>query len=534
MDIKGLMRAMFATVVILRVGSLAASPVAADGPPWASARFQEADRRTRLVAALPAIESAIRRRMANEGTPGLAYGVIIDGEPVAFGGLGVRDVASKAPLDADTILPIASLTKSFVALAALQLRDAGQLRLDDPVTRYLPALGRWLGTTQDAGPVTVRHLLNGMSGLPEDGMWNELPLAGLPQATFTSWLKDGLPLSQAPGAGFQYSNYAFALLGRVIERTSGRSYEDHIRLEILAPLSLTSTWWTAKEVPASRVSTGYRKVEGGVESEAPFDFPGPFGATGGLFSSARDVARWIGMFLQAYPPRDGAEAAPAARSTIREMQSGGAPPQLIVVQPPNGAAVQRAIAYGNGLFAVHDCQWGREVYHPGEFAGFTSHMRWLPDRGVGVFVIANLAQASASAYTREAVELLHATGALQPRVQQPGKSLLSLAEQVTALANRWDDAQASAIGTESLWQQAPLATRRQQWTDLHAKVGACRVESLRATTAMKGDLLLACQRGALEIHLALAPTPVPRLQVWEVKERSVEKQESVYRPTCAP
>src|ERR1044071_5118158 len=86
----------------------------------------------------PAIEPLFRRRMEERHIPGVAYGVVVDGELIFTHSLGVRNVATGAPVDADTVFRIASMTKSFTALAILQLRDAGKLRLDEPVATYVP------------------------------------------------------------------------------------------------------------------------------------------------------------------------------------------------------------------------------------------------------------------------------------------------------------------------------------------------------------------------------------------------------------
>ncbi|MBK8048874.1 MAG: beta-lactamase family protein [Anaerolineales bacterium] len=103
-------------------------------------QYIENDRIDRFLRVVPELDPIFRRYMASDHCPGIAYGVVVDGELVYTQGLGVRDVASQAPDDADTVFRIASMTKSFVALAILQLRDQGKLRLDDPVVLYCPEL----------------------------------------------------------------------------------------------------------------------------------------------------------------------------------------------------------------------------------------------------------------------------------------------------------------------------------------------------------------------------------------------------------
>ena len=102
------------------------------------AGYPDADRVERLTAAGPRVEAVLRERIRADGVPGAAWGLVVDGALVASGGLGVRDAATAAGVDADTVFRIASMTKSFVAAAVVHLRDAGRLRLDDPVTALVP------------------------------------------------------------------------------------------------------------------------------------------------------------------------------------------------------------------------------------------------------------------------------------------------------------------------------------------------------------------------------------------------------------
>ena len=109
--------------------------------------------------------------------PGYAYGVIIDGRLAREGFGGVRDLASNTPVDADTVFRIASMTKSFTAIAVLRLRDDGKLSLDDPAERYIPELASLRYPTADSPKITIRHLLNHAEGFPEDNPWGDQQLA---------------------------------------------------------------------------------------------------------------------------------------------------------------------------------------------------------------------------------------------------------------------------------------------------------------------------------------------------------------------
>ena len=169
-----------AGLVLAALGGGAMPAAAAEQVP--PAQFADPQRRPKLLQALPQIEALMARSLQDVPLPGLGYAVIIDGDVVLDGGLGQRDAATPSPVDADSVFRIASMSKSFTALAVLKLRDAGRLRLDDPVAQHVPELRNWPLATADAAPVTVRQLLAHAGGLPEDNPQGDRQLALSPQA----------------------------------------------------------------------------------------------------------------------------------------------------------------------------------------------------------------------------------------------------------------------------------------------------------------------------------------------------------------
>src|SRR5581483_5405684 len=101
--------------------------------------------------------------------PGVAVGVVIDGELAYAKGFGVTDQAKKTPIDADSVFGLASITKPFTALTVLALRDEGRVSLDDPLVKWVPEASGIVYPTRDAPPITIRHLLQHTAGLPGDG-----------------------------------------------------------------------------------------------------------------------------------------------------------------------------------------------------------------------------------------------------------------------------------------------------------------------------------------------------------------------------
>src|SRR5262245_28923426 len=140
-------------------------------------RFADPDRRAKLANGFADVDAAMREFVARAHVPGAAWGIVIDGDLAHTGAAGVRDVASKSPVDEYTVFRIASMTKSFTAMSILKLRDEGKLSLDDPAERYVPELRDLRYPTGDSPKVTIRHLLSHSEGFPEDNPWGDRQLA---------------------------------------------------------------------------------------------------------------------------------------------------------------------------------------------------------------------------------------------------------------------------------------------------------------------------------------------------------------------
>jgi CubicO group peptidase (beta-lactamase class C family) len=157
-------------VELLTLGTFFVACAAADtdSPPgdYAPARFTEPDRVTRLRTAFPAIDSLFSAFARSNRVPGIAYGVLIDGQLVHTGTAGLREIATNSPVDSASVFRIASMTKSFTALSILRLRDEGKLALDDPAERYVPELAELIYPTTDSPRLTIRHLLSPRPAFP--------------------------------------------------------------------------------------------------------------------------------------------------------------------------------------------------------------------------------------------------------------------------------------------------------------------------------------------------------------------------------
>lgn len=490
------------------------------------------------------VEHHVDRHRAGGFEPGFAYGVVRHGELVLAGGRGERRLGSDVP-DADTVFRIASMTKSFTAATVLVLRDEGLLRLDDEVVRYVPEVATLRPPTDDAPPLTVRSLLTMTAGFPTDDPWGDRQ-QDLPDDAFTRLLADGLSFAWTPGTAFEYSNLSYALLGRVIAAAAGEPYPDVVTGRLLAPLGLTSTGFAADGVPAERLAQGYRRAPAAPGDDVagwqdvPFAGYGSFAPMGGLFSSVRDLARWVGGLAGAFPPRDGdGEVHPLRRSSRRELQlpHHGLPPLVTwrsIAEPPT----VRGSAYGFGLVVERDRLLGTIVSHSGGYPGFGSHMRWHPGSGLGFVALGNATYTPMARLGAQLVDALltqvlvgEDDGEKAPLVRHVpcGRSgaspspatgsLVGAAESARAdverLLRAWDDDLAARLFAMNVDLDEPLAVRRATIERIAAWLGplepdtgtdAVSVSPAHCAWWMRGP------GGRVRVEIRLSPEQPPRVQ----------------------
>ena len=504
----------------LLAAAVPARPLPAQAPdgaaPLAPARFTDPDRGAKLSSAFDDIDRAFRAFAEREHIPGAAWGIVIDGRLAHVGVTGYRDVAARAPVDSHTVFRIASMTKSFTAMAILKLRDEGKLSLDDPAERYVPELKSLAYPTSDAPRITIRHLLSHAEGFPEDNPWGDQQLA-VSDDEMSRMMRRGIPFSNVPGVAYEYSNYGFAILGRIVARVSGVPYEQYVAASILRPLGMTSTTLSPAAVPPSRLAQGYRWEDERWKLEPQLP-NGAFGPMGGMLTSVKDLGAYVAAFLAAWPPRDGAETGPVRRASLREMQQVARPRQASVTRTASGAPQLSSGGYGFGLGISGDCTFAHIVAHSGGLPGFGTIMRWLPEYGVGVIAFGNRTYAGMGAPASEALAMLAKTGALQPREPQPSPVLAERRAQVSRLVARWDDALADSVAAVNLFLDRSRDRRRAEIARLRDSVGACRAAAGFdvVENALRGQWTMPCERGALRVSITLAPTMPPLVQHLDV------------------
>jgi serine-type D-Ala-D-Ala carboxypeptidase/endopeptidase len=444
--------------------------------------------------------------------PGMVYGIVIDGRLVHVKGLGVQDIDSKRLVTPETLFRIASMTKSFTALSILKLRDEGKLSLDAPVDTYVPQLRDWRYPTEDSPEIRVRDLLTHTAGFVTDDPWGDRQTP-LPEEDFTRMLQEGVPFTRAPGTAMEYSNFGYALLGRIVANVSQQPYKDFVQSTLLGPLGMTSTGYDVTAAPAERRALGYRWEDGAWRLE-PTMAHGAFGAMGGLQTSANDYAKYVAFLLSAWPARDGADTGPVRRGSVRELAQGS---NFASVRERPGASgaggCRMAGAYGMGMNVAVDCDLGLTLSHGGGYPGYGSHVLILPDFGVGIFALANRTYAGPRPPVWDAAVALLRAGRLTKR---PDPVDRALATAYRAAGTMYTSGSVTSAG-DILAMNFLMDRSAEHWARdlaaLKAQAGGCETTSeIAATGALSGTFTWRCERGRVTGWLLLAPTRPPRIQ----------------------
>jgi CubicO group peptidase (beta-lactamase class C family) len=313
----------------------------------------------------PGILRLYHQRLADAGIVGSGFAFVRDGHVVRTAFEGYQDLATRRPVDADTIFHWASITKTLTGVAIMQLRDRGLLSLDDPAVKYVPELRQVHNPYGDISQVTIRQLMSHSAGF-RAGTW---PWGGdQPWHPFepTRWdqIVAMFPYTEIlfkPGTKYSYSNPGVIFLGRIIELFSGDDYEVYIAKNIFMPLGMTNSFFDrAPYHLLGHRSHSYSRSDEGLD-ERRFDFDtGITVSNGGLNSPLPDMARWLTFLI------DGNDSI-LKRSSLLEMSV----PQIRAADGEGGSGddVQA------GLSCFIERHLGVElVGHSGDQNGFISHL----------------------------------------------------------------------------------------------------------------------------------------------------------------
>lgn len=456
-------------------------------------------------------------------SPGLAYGLVAADGLRHADGFGRANDAGDVP-DQDTVFPIASMSKSFTAAAALLARDRGQLVLEAPITDLVPeyvAAGRGeAGTREDCEPPTVRMLLSMAGGLTEDNGWVDPQLA-MTEDHLLDLVSRGLRYSHLPGSVYEYSNVGYALAGVAIERATGESFSDFITREFLTPLGMTAT--TVGPHPSTSVrASGYALDENDHWVGYPPVPSTVFAPVGGLESSVADLARWISWLGAAFRPEDpDPHGGLLSRASRREMQ------RVMIMDPPSlaldaeGGWRHSTGGYGLGLRVEHHLHRGVIISHGGGLPGYRLFMCWHPLSGNGVVVLSNSHRGSAGLLAQDGLHRALQADRAPADVVRLWPETVAARRAAESLVRGWDDAVADDLFAENVDFDRPLAERRAEIEELVAQVGPLLPERparevVSAATAADVTWSIPGERGELICMVHLNAMNPPRVQEFVV------------------
>jgi CubicO group peptidase (beta-lactamase class C family) len=328
-------------------------------------------------AALARMDRVIRDGMERSGMPGFAVAVVSGDEVVHARGFG--DAGEDRRVTTETPFVLGSTSKSFTALAAMQLVDAGRLNLDAPAREYVPELQ--LADERAADRITVRHVLQQTTGLPATAGGPIVRSAADGTALQALGELHDATLATPPGAAFAYANANYILAGLIIERASGERYPQYIQRHILTPLGMRDSYVASDAAQRGGLATGHRYWFGLSTAHGP-TFRAGIQSAGYLMSSAQDMGRYLAMYLNRGVTADGERI--VSQRGLETMLAPGRPGKL-------GAWSDHADArYAMGWYVGGP--WSEPaLLHPGRAPDSSAMIVMFPRRALAVVTLTNAA-----------------------------------------------------------------------------------------------------------------------------------------------
>jgi len=470
-----------------------------------------------ISSAIPAIDSIYKTYAAAHHIPGLVYGIVADGRLIHTGAFGYANIAQKIPATAQSVYRIASMTKSFTAMAILSLRDAGKLDLDDAVSKYIPEMAQIHPLTDDSPPITIRQLLSHSAGFPEDNPWGDRQLQRTDQELI-DFIKKGVSLSNTPGLAYEYSNLGFALLGHIVSKVSGEPFEKYITRTILQPLGMNQTYWEYTDVTPKELTHGYRWLNNDWKEEEMLH-SGAYGAMGGMLTSIEDFSRYMLFHLAAWPPRNGEDNGPIRRSSVREMQLPGKFSGFNTqARNSSGILCPRISAYNFGLGWNKDCTGKEWIGHSGGLPGFGSNWAIIPDYDIGIVSFCNATYEGTSALNYRILDTLINLAGLKPRQLPASDILKKRQQQLMALLPDWKDAPATGIFSINFFDDYLIDSLRKEARELFAAAGRIiHVEEIKPDNQLRGTFRIIGEKKDIEVRFTLSPENPALIQAYSIR-----------------
>lgn len=473
--------------------------------------FADTARMQRIIEILPVVEQIFKEYAINESLPGLAYGIVVDDSLVLSGGTGIINISGLQPVTSKSLFRIASMTKSFIAIAILKLRDEGKLLLSDPAARYIPELNNLTYLTEDAAPVKIEDLLTMTAGFPEDNPWGDRQLDDTNEELL-DLISQGISFSTIPGYQYEYSNLGYAMLGSIISVASGIPFQEYITKSILDPLGMTNTCWEYSDIPDNLLALGYRSKNNQWEKE-PLLHDGAFGAIGGLITSIDDFSKYVSFHLSAWPPHNGPETGPVKRSSLREMQKIRIPklyPDATLLDGNPGSSIK---GYGYGLRINKFSDGITAIGHSGGLPGFGSDYVFLPEFGIGIMSFCNLTYSAPWPANEQVIKVLFEKGRISARNLPASNILVERKEQVMQLINTWDSGLEEKILAENFYMDKSRETRIEEVNKILTRVGEITsIGQFVAQNQLRGTFIMFGENGKVKVFFSLTPENIPKVQ----------------------
>ncbi len=505
------MRHPFAFIAIISflTASLAASP--------ALARLSAEEK-----AALARLDALFADAQLDINAPSLVYGVVADGGLVHVKTYGVRNVETGAPTTAKTHYRIASMTKMMTSLLVLDLAAEGKILLDAPAETYVPALADLDYPTSDSRKITVRDLLHHTAGFVTDNPWADRQMARSAEE-FDAFLAEAAPLSHAPGEKYEYSNFGYAIAGRILENVSEQSFAQLLQERLLDPLGMDDTTLDLTAIPESERAGAYHWLNNEYVEEPPL-YSGAFDPIGGIWTTAEDYGKFVSWFLSAWPARDGEDKGPMPRALVRSVLDGVFLHGPSLPSGLNGAdECIMSSAYSMGLRMTIHCDAGLILTHSGGFPGYGSYVMMMPERGVGIFVFANRTYAPTSGPGTDG-GLMLARSALASRPPAPTLNAgVPAAYDGVAKAYDAGDIESGGLSfADNFFPDRSVERWNAQLADMKAAAGTCATDApLTADGRLSATFEWTCEDARIVGSITM--TPIDATAVQELRLRLFQR-----------
>ncbi len=312
-----------------------------------------------LVSKIDALAGAT---LAGGSVAAVSIGVKRGDDLLLAKGYGLADIENDVPATAETVYRIGSITKQFTSASVMQLVEAGEIGLDDPMTKYLPDY------PMQGHEVTIRHLLTHTSGIKSyTGLaeWRPTMKLDLTDEELIDFIRDE-PFDFAPGESFLYNNSGFYLLGMIIGEASGETYREYLNAHLFGPLDLRGSSYCDERPIIRGRAEGYQSVGGELVNDDYLSMNQP-GAAGALCSTVPDLLSWTSAL------RTGGVVSAAS---YQQMTTPGT--------LNNGTATAYAFGLGIGELQGHP-----SVSHGGGINGFNTMLAHYPEEDLDIVVLSN-------------------------------------------------------------------------------------------------------------------------------------------------